>query len=78
MGVATAVITAIHELPLTVGALRVVKGARIEHVVGDPGLGPEKDHAYGLQIVRGALQTLKEPIEKPTLFDPKTMTLTPA
>lgn len=63
---------------MNVGALRVVKGARIEHVVGDPGLGAEKDHAYGLDIVRGALQTLKIPVEKPTLFDPLKMTPTPA
>jgi hypothetical protein len=76
--VPTAVITAIHELPMTVGALRVVKGARIEHVVGDPGLGPEKDHAYGLRIVRGALATLQQSVEKPTLFDPTKMIATQA
>ena len=63
---------------MTIGALRVVKGARIEHVVGDPGLGEEKDHAYGLQIVRGALQSLQETVDKPTLFDPVKMTPTPA
>lgn len=63
-------LTAIHQLPMTTGALRVVKGARIEHVVGDPTLGPEKDRAYGLQIVRGALHALQTPVEKPTLFDP--------
>ena len=66
-------ITAIHQLPLTTGAPRVVKGARIEHVVGDPNLGPDKDHAYGLQIVRGALQALQTPVEQPTLFDPQKM-----
>lgn len=63
---------------MTIGALRVVKGARIEHVVGDPGLGPDKDHAYGLQIVRGALQSLQESVEKPTLFDPTKMAPSPA
>ena len=44
-------ISAIYNLALTTGANRVIRGARIEHVVGDPGLGPEKDFAYGLQIV---------------------------
>lgn len=58
---------------MTTGALRVVKGARIEHVVGDPALGPEKDHAYGLQIVRGALGALQASVEEPTLFDPGKM-----
>ena len=63
-------LSAIYDLALTTGANRVVKGARIEHVVGDPSLGPEKDRAYGLQIVRAALQTLLTPVDAPTLFDP--------
>ena len=35
---------------MTTGANRVVRGSRIEHVCGDPALGPEKDYAYGLRI----------------------------
>lgn len=58
---------------MTTGALRVVKGARIEHVVGDPALGPDKDHAYGLQILQGALRALQAPVQEPTLFDPTKM-----
>ncbi|MCC6314370.1 MAG: hypothetical protein IT337_10195 [Thermomicrobiales bacterium] len=42
-------------------------------MVGDPSLGPDKDHAYGLQIVRGALRALQMPVDAPTLFDPLTM-----
>ena len=41
-GIPVAMISAIYELPLNTGANRVVRGARIEHVIGDPGLGPEK------------------------------------
>ncbi len=63
---------------MTTGAPRVVKGARIEHVVGDPNLGPEKDHAYGLQIVRGALASLQTAVEGPQLFDPLNTQPTPA
>jgi hypothetical protein len=63
------VLSAIYDLALTTGANRVVKGARIEHVVGDPSLGPEKDRAYGLQLVRAALQSIMTPVEAPTLFD---------
>ena len=66
-------LSAIYDLALTTGANRVVKGARIEHVVGDPSLGPEKDRAYGLQLVRAALQTLMTPVDAPTLFDPGQM-----
>jgi hypothetical protein len=47
-----------------------VRGARIEHVCGDPRLGPEKDRAYGLRIVRTALSAIGTPVTGPTLFDP--------
>lgn len=70
-------ISAIYELALTTGATRVVRGARIEHVCGDPGLGPEKDYAYGMQIVRTALHTLTRAVEGPTLFDPLDTPLPP-
>ena len=70
MGIPVAMISAIYNLALTTGANRVIRGARIEHVCGDPGLGPEKDFAYGLQIVRTALQALETDVSGPTLFDP--------
>ena len=63
-------ISAIYSFALTTGANRVVRGARIEHVCGDPSLGPEKDYAYGLRIVRAALAALATPVPGPTLFDP--------
>ncbi len=63
-------ISAIYDLALTTGANRVVRGCRIEHVCGNPELGPEKDRAYGLQIVRTALRALQTPVDRPTLFDP--------
>lgn len=65
-----AMISAISSLALTTGANRVVKGARIEHVCGDPSLGAEEDLAYGLRIARTALRALITAVEKPTLFDP--------
>lgn len=63
-------ISAIYEIPLTTGANRVVKGARIEHVCGDPNLGPEADLEYGLRIARTALKALQTAVTGPTLFDP--------
>ncbi len=70
MGIPVAMISAIYALALTTGANRVIRGARIEHVCGDPDLGPEKDFAYGLQIVRTALAALESTVTGPTLFDP--------
>ncbi len=61
-------ISAIYNLALTTGANRVIRGARIEHVCGDPELGPEKDFAYGLEIVRKELEALKTTVSGPTLF----------
>ncbi len=63
-------ISAICGLALTTGANRIVKGARIEHVCGDPQLGEEKDFAYGMEIVRTALKALETPVTEPTLFEP--------
>ena len=64
-------ISAIYTFAMTTGANRVIRGARIEHVCGDPSLGPEKDYAYGLRIVRKALETLTVAVTEPTLFDPQ-------
>jgi hypothetical protein len=63
-------ISAIYTFALTTGANRVVRGARIEHVCGDPSLGPEKDYAFGLRIVEAALGAIATPVAGPTLFDP--------
>ena len=69
-----AVISALFALALTTGANRVIKGSRIEHVCGNPALGPEKDRAYGRRIVQMALRALETPVTGPTLFDPETET----
>jgi len=63
-------ISAIYNFALTTGANRVIRGARIEHVCGDPGLGAEKDYAYGMRIVTTALDALTAAVTRPTLFDP--------
>ncbi len=63
-------ISAIYSLALTTGAPRVIKGGRIEHVCGDPSLGPEKDREFGERIVKTALNALGTAVTEPTLFDP--------
>jgi len=63
-------ISAIYDLALTTGANRVVRGCRIEHVCGNPDLGPEKDREYGLRIIQTALRALATKVSGPTLFDP--------
>ncbi len=63
-------ISAIYNLALTTGANRVIRGARIEHVCGDPNLGEDKDYAFGMHIIRTALEAMCVPVTEPTLFDP--------
>lgn len=58
---------------MTTGANRVIKGARIEHVCGDPSLGEQKDFEYGVRITRTALKALETTVDMPTLFDPADM-----
>jgi hypothetical protein len=60
----------LFSLALTTGALRVIRGARIENVCGDPALGPEKDARYRRNIVDMALDTLTRTVDQPTLFEP--------
>jgi hypothetical protein len=62
-------ISAMPALPLNVGASRVIKGSRIEHVCGNPSLPPAKDREVGRQIVRTALDALRATVAGPTLFD---------
>jgi glycine reductase len=64
--------SALPALALNVGALRVVRGVRIEHVCGDPSLSPEEDRELAEAIVMTALRALQTPIDGPTLFEPRT------
>ena len=70
MGIPVGMISAIYQFALTTGANRVIRGARIEHVCGDPALGPDKDYAFGMRIVTTALRALTVAVPGPTLFDP--------
>jgi hypothetical protein len=63
-------VSALFSLALTTGAPRVIRGARIEHVCGDPKLGQERDLAYQERIVRTALNATRTKVDEPTLFDP--------
>lgn len=62
--------SALPALALNVGANRVVKGIRIEHVCGDPSLAEDADLTLGRRIVHTALRALQTEVTGPTLFDP--------
>ncbi len=65
-----AVITAIPIVPYTVGANRVIRGMRIEHVCGDPTLSESGDQDLNMQIVKTAIEALKTEVDGPTIFEP--------
>jgi len=62
------VITALPPLALQAGANRVVPGAKIEHVCGDPLLSPEADRALRRRIVDLALRALGTDVPGATVF----------
>lgn len=70
MGTPVATMSALPALALNVGANRVVRGVRIEHVCGDPSLAEDADLALGHRIVRAALRAICTEVQGPTLFDP--------
>jgi glycine/betaine/sarcosine/D-proline reductase family selenoprotein B len=61
--------SALPALALNVGANRVVKGIRIEHVCGDPSLAEEADMALSHRIIATALRALQAEVSGPTLFE---------
>ena len=63
-------VSALPSIPLSIGAHRVVRGVRVEHLCGDPGLTPERDRELMLRIVRTALNAMQTEVAEPTLFEP--------
>ncbi len=64
-----AMVSALPSVPLTLGAHRVVRGIRVEHLCGDPTLSPESDRELMLLIARTALRAIKTQVQEPTLFE---------
>lgn len=62
--------SALPLIPLAVGANRIIRGVRVEHVCGDPGLSAEMDRELTRRIVHTALHSLQTPVSGPTLFEP--------
>jgi hypothetical protein len=63
-------VSALPSIPLSVGAHRVIKGVRVEHLCGDPSLSPEQDAELMLRIAKTALEAIQTAVTTPTLFEP--------
>ena len=62
-------VSALPAVPLALGAHRVVRGVRVEHLCGDPNLSAERDRELMLQIARTALRAIQTAVDEPTLFE---------
>lgn len=69
-GVPVSMISAMFPLAEQVGASRIVKGVKIPHPCGDPGLPPEVDEKLRKSIVETALMALGEEVRESTVFTP--------
>ncbi len=63
-------ISALPEFAVELGAPRVVRGVRIEHVCGDPRLPAEHDLRLRYELMVTALRALASPISQPTMSGP--------
>jgi glycine reductase len=70
LGLPTAMISALPPVALELGANRVVRGVKIPHPCGDPGLDAALDAALRRRIVGGALVALSSAVARPTIFEP--------
>jgi len=61
-------VSALPQLALQAGGNRVVKGVKIEHVCGDPSLGPAGDVAMRHRILERCLAAIRTPVTSPTVF----------
>ncbi len=62
-------ISALGPVASELGANRVVRGVKIPHPCGDPGLDPVADRALRVRLVRGSLLAIATSLEQAALFD---------
>ena len=62
-------ITAMTMLGKQIGANRIVPGAKIAHVCGDPTLPVEEDVTLRNNIVERALEAVQTEVTGPTVFE---------
>ncbi len=67
-GIPTAVFTALDTIAQSVGCYRIVRGAGVLHVMGNPALNPTEERAWRRQLIERALQALQTPVERPQVF----------
>ncbi len=67
-GIPTAVFTALDTIAQSVGCYRIVRGAGVLHVTGNPALTATEERAWRRRLIERALQALQAPVERPEVF----------
>jgi glycine reductase len=62
------VVSALPDVPLSMGVNRVVPGVAITHLLGDPARPPEAERQVRRAILTTALEALATEVSSPTLF----------
>ncbi len=69
-GIVVSMISALPAIPMSLGAHRIIRGVRVEHLCGDPNLSKDRDWELMYGIAQTALNAIQTPVNDPTLFDP--------
>jgi len=67
-GIPSALIATLISVAKNVGANRIVSGAGVAHVVGNPGLDPDGEKAFRRKLVERALLALTTPLDGQRVF----------
>ncbi len=69
-------ITTMYSLSEQLGTPRIVIGVKIPHPCGDPGLSREADQELRMEIVLTGLRALQAAVAGPTVFRPRSASIT--
>lgn len=62
-------ISALPDVPLSMGVNRIVPGVAITHLLGDPSQPPRAEREIRRRLVRTALGALATAVSRPTVFE---------
>jgi glycine reductase len=68
VGIPTVIITSLDTVAESMACSRIVRGAGVMHVTGDPDLTAEEERNWRRRLVGTALKALRTRVEGPTIF----------
>ena len=67
-GIPTVIITSLDTVAESMACSRIIRGAGVMHVTGDPELSEEEERNWRRRLVDGALRALETSVDGPTIF----------